>query len=353
MSFWGADTTALLGIGADIRESAGQIDEVLSAAVSRLESTAWVGPDREIAVTSAHRLLDEARSVENRLHRTADEIDSHVEEQNSASDPDGDVAGNLSRWSEFFSLPPLVGAEDLDLGSTAQDFLTFGDDDFDPLDWVLGTAEEAAGWTWDNIGVPVVNGIASFGQAMIDNPLATGTMILGLGIMAVGAAGEGVGIALLPTGLVTAGGGTAAGGVVMVGSAEIIAAGAAITAAGGGVLLAESANNPQSPASPRQPEAYQPSSGSGGAPRPAGEVLGEMPAGRSPGVRTVGSDAELQASYDQMARGGEIIRRPGYRGEWVRQPDGTEIGLRETSSSGGRTIDVRHPDGTTEKVHIR
>ncbi|WP_246957433.1 hypothetical protein [Brachybacterium sp. Marseille-Q7125] len=46
--------------------------------------------------------------------------------------------------------------------------------DFDPLDWVLGTAEEAAGWTWDNIGVPVVNGIASFGQAMIDNPLATG-----------------------------------------------------------------------------------------------------------------------------------------------------------------------------------
>lgn len=123
---------------------------------------------------------------------------------------------------------------------------------------------------------------------------------------------------------------------------------------GGGILLAEATNNPQSPASPRQPETHQPSSG-GGAPRPAGEVLGEVPTGKNPGVRTVGSDAELQASYDQMARGGEVIRRPGYREEWVRQPqpDGTEIGLSESSRSGGRTIDVRHPDGTTEKVRIR
>lgn len=153
-------------------------------------------------------------------------------------------------------------------------------------------------------------------------------------------------------GLVTLGGGTAAGGVVMVGSAELIAAGAAVTTAGGGILLAEATNNSQSPGSPRQPETHQPSSG-GGAPRPAGEVLGEIPTGKNPGVRTVGSDAELQASYDQMARGGEVIRRPGYRGEWVRQPDGTEIGLRESSRSGGRTIDVRHPDGTIEKVHIR
>ena len=125
-------------------------------------------------------------------------------------------------------------------------------DEFDPLDWVLGTAEEAAGWTWDNIGVPVVNGLASFGQAMIDNPAATGTMLLGLGMMALGAAGEGVGIALLPTGLVTFGGGTAAGGVVMVGSAELIAAGAAVTAAGGRILFAEAVNNPQFPTSPRQ-----------------------------------------------------------------------------------------------------
>ena len=80
----------------------------------------------------------------------------------------------------------------------------------------------------------------------------TGTMLLGLGMMALGAAGEGVGIALLPTGLVTFGGGTAAGGVVMVGSAELIAAGAAVTAAGGGILFAEAVNNPQFPTSPRQ-----------------------------------------------------------------------------------------------------
>lgn len=232
-----------------------------------------------------------------------------------------------------------------------QNWLAFGSNDFDPLDWLIGTAEEGLGWTWDNIGVPVVNGLASFGQAMIDNPDATAMMLLGLGTMAVGAAGEGVGIALLPTGAVSFGGGTVAGGAIMIGSAEIIAAGATVTALGGGILLSEAIGNPQTPATARQPQTYQPSSGSG-PPRPPRDVLGEMPAGNNAGVRTVGSDAELQTAYDQMARGGQVIRRPGYRGEWGRQPDGTEIGLRESSRSGGRTIDVRHPDGSTEKVHI-
>lgn len=78
-----------------------------------------------------------------------------------------------------------------------------------------------------------------------------------------------------------------------------------------------------------------------------------MPPGKSKGVKTVGSDTELQTAFDDMARGGEVFRRPGYKGEWVRQPDGTEIGLRPDSASGGRTIDVIHPDGSKAKVHIR
>lgn len=353
----GADTEVLSAFGRRVHNDAQRLDEVICTVVAEFGSVSWVGPDRDRAMESAHELLRRSGQVRSRLQNAAEEIENHAQEQNRASDQASGSSGDSSRWPAIIELAPSLfdaaGAGSEGIGFGVQNFLTFGDDEFDPLDWVLGTAEEAAGWTWDNIGVPVVNGLASFGQAMIDNPAATGTMLLGLGMMALGAAGEGVGIALLPTGLVTFGGGTGAGGVVMVGSAELIAAGAAVTAAGGGILFAEAVNNPQSPASPRQPETYQPAAGGSGAPRPAGEVLGEMPAGKSPGVRTVGSDAELQASYDQTARGGEVIRRPGYRGEWVRQPDGTEIGLRESSRSGGRTIDVRHSDGTTEKVHIR
>lgn len=349
MPFQGADTDSIRTLETQLRAGAEDIDRMVREAVNKLEAAPWSGPDRDRAVVLAQALLRRTRTFHEQLQRRADDIRSHADEQDRVSEPDvapTEMANLLDRFSDLF---PLSGSGELNNGM--QNWLTFGSDDFDPLDWVVGTAEEAAGWAWDNIGVPVVNGLASLGQAMIDNPAATGTTLLGLGMMAVGATGEGVGIALLPTGLVSFGAGTAAGGAVMVGSAELVAAGAAVTAVGGGILLSEAVGNPQTPASRREPQTYQPSSGSG-SPRPPREVLDEMPPGRNPGVRTAGNDSELQVAYDQMARGGEVIRRPGYRGEWVRQPDGTEIGLRESSSSGGRTIDVRHPDGTTEKVHI-
>lgn len=43
---------------------------------------------------------------------------------------------------------------------------------------------------------------------------------------------------------------------------------------------------------------------------------------------------------------------PGYRGRWIGRSDGVRIGLRNASKSGGRTIDIRYPDGITGKVHI-
>lgn len=32
--------------------------------------------------------------------------------------------------------------------------------------------------------------------------------------------------------------------------------------------------------------------------------------------------------------------------------DGVRVGLRDASKSGGRTIDIRYPDGTTGEIHI-
>ena len=83
------------------------------------------------------------------------------------------------------------------------------------------------------------------------------------------------------------------------------------------------------------------------------EALRGLPKGRQPNVRTAGSDAELQDVYDTLSRGGTPIEYPGYKGSWIERPDGIRVGLRDASKSGGRAIDIRYPDGTILKVHIR
>ena len=83
-----------------------------------------------------------------------------------------------------------------------------------------------------------------------------------------------------------------------------------------------------------------------------GEVLKSLPKGRSSGVRTVGSDQELVELYGTLSRGGAHVEVPGYKGSWVELPNGTRVGIRDVSKSGKRTIDIKMPDGTTQKVHI-
>ena len=82
------------------------------------------------------------------------------------------------------------------------------------------------------------------------------------------------------------------------------------------------------------------------------DVLGGLSKGKQSTVRTVGSDAELQDVYTTLSRGGTPIEVPGYKGSWIERSDGVRIGLRDASKSGGRTIDVRYPDGSIRKVHI-
>jgi hypothetical protein len=76
--------------------------------------------------------------------------------------------------------------------------------------------------------------------------------------------------------------------------------------------------------------------------------------GRSPGsTRVVGSEAELKSLFDRWSAGGTPAVAKGYKGPYVKLPDGTGVGLRATSRSGGPTIDIKFPDGTNMKVHIK
>jgi hypothetical protein len=82
-----------------------------------------------------------------------------------------------------------------------------------------------------------------------------------------------------------------------------------------------------------------------------GNAITSLSAGRSAGVYTVSSPEELQSLYDELSAGGTRLSNT-YPGEMVELPDGTTVGLRQTSTSGGPTIDVKLPDGTQLKVHV-
>jgi hypothetical protein len=82
------------------------------------------------------------------------------------------------------------------------------------------------------------------------------------------------------------------------------------------------------------------------------DILSKLPTGRNSGVRTVGSEKELDDLYRSLTSGGLAIHVPGYRGSWIERSDGIRVGMRDASKSGGRTIDIRYPDGTIRKVHV-
>ncbi len=94
--------------------------------------------------------------------------------------------------------------------------------------------------------------------------------------------------------------------------------------------------------------------GVGGGAADAGSVESAITAldgGRSAGVYTVSSPDELESLYGELSAGGSPVEG-SYPGESVELPDGTRVGIRPTSGSGGPTIDVRLPDGTNLKVHV-
>lgn len=82
------------------------------------------------------------------------------------------------------------------------------------------------------------------------------------------------------------------------------------------------------------------------------DVLGGLARGCNAGVRTVGSEAELQSTFETLTRGGSPTEWTGYKGNVIQRSDGVQVGFRPGSASGGATIDVRMLDGTMQKIHI-
>jgi len=80
--------------------------------------------------------------------------------------------------------------------------------------------------------------------------------------------------------------------------------------------------------------------------------LDELPVGRRRHVRVVESEAELRDLYGKWSEGGTSVESKNYDGTRVRLPDGTTVGWRHSSDSGGATIDLVLPDGQKMKVHI-
>lgn len=76
---------------------------------------------------------------------------------------------------------------------------------------------------------------------------------------------------------------------------------------------------------------------------------------RGKGVRETDSLEELTEVFEKITGGGEIVDPPATydNGEYVRLPDGTEIGMRQDSKSGGPTIDIKRGDtGRKIKIHL-
>ncbi|GAA5056649.1 hypothetical protein [Nocardia callitridis] len=70
--------------------------------------------------------------------------------------------------------------------------------------------------------------------------------------------------------------------------------------------------------------------------------------------REVNTDEEMRKLYDKLAQEGESMDLGTYPGRGVRLQDGTEIRIRDTSDSGGVTMDIKYPSGGGKpvKVHL-
>jgi len=80
-----------------------------------------------------------------------------------------------------------------------------------------------------------------------------------------------------------------------------------------------------------------------------------LPPGKNPNVYQVNTPEEMTNLFSELSRGGRNVTPPRYKGTMVELPDGTLVGMREASKSGGPTIDVFPLEGSKLrplKVHL-
>ncbi|WP_052226745.1 hypothetical protein [Microbacterium mangrovi] len=82
------------------------------------------------------------------------------------------------------------------------------------------------------------------------------------------------------------------------------------------------------------------------------DLLTQLPTGRQNFVRVVPDDAAVRRVFEELSIGSRPGFWQGFRGTVVECDDGTQIGLREYSKSGGPSIDIKLPDGTRYRIHV-
>jgi hypothetical protein len=82
-------------------------------------------------------------------------------------------------------------------------------------------------------------------------------------------------------------------------------------------------------------------------------IVDPLPPGKQPNVRELPTSDQIRALYDWLAQNGVPAPPSSYKGTESVLPDGTRIGIREDSSSGGTTVDINFGDGREGmKVHL-
>jgi len=82
------------------------------------------------------------------------------------------------------------------------------------------------------------------------------------------------------------------------------------------------------------------------------KIINGLSPGKSRGVMVVESEAKLGELFTNLSKDGTSATPPTYKGTMVKLPDGTTVGMRTTSTSGGPTIDVKLPNKVKIKVHV-
>lgn len=83
------------------------------------------------------------------------------------------------------------------------------------------------------------------------------------------------------------------------------------------------------------------------------DALRGLRPGRSANTRVVDSPEDLQKLFGQLTSGSKSVQgATRYPGRLMEVPDGTRVGLRATSKSGGPTIDIHRSNSRTIKIHV-
>lgn len=80
-------------------------------------------------------------------------------------------------------------------------------------------------------------------------------------------------------------------------------------------------------------------------------IVDPLPGGRRGHVKLVPSSV-IRGLFEMLTENSVPAPALGYDGVWRSLEDGTRIGLREGSRSGGATIDIVYPGGEEQKIHV-